>query len=102
MDIEFLGIVGVSAITVICFGVDFALKKIKSIPTDISSLICIILGAGLGVLGYFTMPEFPAHDVITAIAIGIVSGLAALGVDNLKLQAQSKKDKKECSDDGEF
>ena len=41
-------------------------------------------GAG-GVLGvaalYLGLPDFPAGDPLTAAAVGIVSGLAATGVD---------------------
>lgn len=29
----------------------------------------------------YTMPDFPAQDVINAVAIGIVSGLAATGIN---------------------
>ena len=38
-------------------------------------------GAVLGVAGMYVMPEFPAADPITAVAVGIVSGLAATGAD---------------------
>ena len=38
-------------------------------------------GAALGVAGMYTMPAFPAQDIINALAIGIVSGLAATGVN---------------------
>ncbi len=32
------------------------------------------------------MPEFPAADPITAVAVGIVSGLAATGADQIAKQ----------------
>ncbi|MCR5012235.1 MAG: phage holin family protein, partial [Lachnospiraceae bacterium] len=39
-------------------------------------------GAILGAVAFLIgMPDFPAADIITAIAVGIVSGLAATGVD---------------------
>ena len=38
-------------------------------------------GGVLGVAGMFLMADFPAGDVLTAAAVGIVSGLAATGVD---------------------
>ena len=40
------------------------------------------VGALLGALClYLGVPEFPATDIVTAIAVGIVSGLAATGVN---------------------
>ena len=49
------------------------------------------LGGGLGVLGYFFMPDYPAGDVLSAIAVGIVSGMAALGGRRLMGREGSKK-----------
>ena len=40
----------------------------------------------LGVLGLFMMPDFPATDYITALAVGIVSGLAATGINQVYKQ----------------
>ena len=34
----------------------------------------------------FTVPEFPAGDIINAIAVGIVSGLSATGADQIAKQ----------------
>ena len=51
--------------------------------------IPIIVGACggvLGVAGMFLMADFPAQDYLTAIAVGIVSGLAAVGVDQIGKQ----------------
>ena len=46
----------------------------------------------LGVAGLFVMPDFPAGDVITACAVGIVSGLAATGVDQMVKQMGKEGD----------
>ena len=40
----------------------------------------------LGVVGMFIMPDFPANDYLTAIAVGIVSGLAATGANQVYKQ----------------
>ena len=37
-------------------------------------------------LGLFMMPDFPATDYITALAVGIVSGLAATGINQVYKQ----------------
>ena len=45
-------------------------------------LLLSVAGAMLGVAGlYLGLPDFPAHDPLTALAVGIVSGLAATGVN---------------------
>lgn len=82
---EFLGITGVAAITVICF---LAAQAIKATPLDNKWLpvICGVLGGILGVVGSKVMPDFPASDILTAIAIGIVSGLAATGAHQIYKQ----------------
>lgn len=85
MDINIMGITGVAGITVICYLLAQAIKQTplanKWLPT-----LCGLMGAALGVAGMYTMPEFPAGDVITALAVGIVSGLAATGADQIAKQ----------------
>ena len=49
-------------------------------------LLTFLLGAALGILGMFIMPEFPASDYLTAAAVGIVSGLAATGINQVYKQ----------------
>ena len=44
------------------------------------------IAALLGVAAMYTVPEFPAGDIFTAIAVGIVSGLSATGADQLAKQ----------------
>lgn len=82
---EFMGITGIAAITVICY---LIAEMVKATPLDNKWLpaICGIVGAGLGVAAMFVMPEFPAADPITAVAIGIVSGLAATGANQIYKQ----------------
>ena len=80
MDISIFGIAGVAAITVICYLIG---QGVKASGLD-NKLIPVIVGACggvLGVAGMFLMADFPAGDVLTAAAVGIVSGLAATGVD---------------------
>lgn len=79
------GIASVAAITVICY---LAAQGIKATPLDNKWLpvICGVLGGGLGVVGMFFMPDFPATDILTAIAVGVVSGFAATGVNQIYKQ----------------
>ena len=48
--------------------------------------ICGTVGGILGILAMRIMPDFPATDYITAVAVGIVSGLAATGVNQIGKQ----------------
>lgn len=83
------GIAGVAAITVIAYVFGLIVKATplndKWIP-----IICGVAGAGLGIVGMLTMPDFPANDYISAAAVGIVSGLAATGVNQAVKQLSSK------------
>lgn len=84
------GIASVAAITVICY---LAAQGIKATPLDNKWLpvICGVLGGCLGVVGMFIMPDFPATDVLTSIAVGVVSGLAATGANQIYKQFTATK-----------
>lgn len=78
MDI--LGIVAIPVITVICYGVAEVIKA-TALDNKWLPAICIILGAILGVVALYVAPDVtPATDVLTALAIGIVSGGFATSV----------------------
>ncbi len=79
------GIAGVAAITVICF---LAGQIIKATSLDNKWLPCIVgvVGAALGLVGLWVMPDFPAQEPLTALAVGIVSGLASTGVHQIGKQ----------------
>ena len=79
------GIAGVAAITVIAYLIGSAVKATTLDNRWIPS-ICGTVGGILGVLAMRIMPDFPATDYITAIAVGIVSGLAATGVNQIGKQ----------------
>lgn len=79
------GMAGVAAITVIAYALGMVVKASNANNKWIP-ITCAIAGAALGVAGMFVMPDFPANDYITACAVGIVSGLAATGVDQLVKQ----------------
>ena len=89
MEFEFLGIASVAAITVICY---LAAQGIKATSLDNKWLpvICGTLGGILGVVALHVMPDFPAKDILTAIAVGIVSGLAATGAHQIYKQLVEK------------
>ena len=83
---EFMGITGVAGIVVICYLVGLVVKATPWNNNKIIPIVCGMAGAALGVAGMYVMPEFPATDPITAVAVGIVSGLAATGADQIVKQ----------------
>ena len=95
MDIFGIGIASVAAISVICY---LAGLIVKATPWDNNKLIpivCGVLGGILGVAAYMLgMPEFPAADYLTAAAVGIVSGLAATGINQAVKQLTNNKEEK--------
>lgn len=71
------------AIVVICYLIGMGIKLIPNVINDAIPFLVGVSGGILGVIGYFVMPNFPANDVVNAIAVGIVSGLASTGANQL-------------------
>lgn len=80
MDITSFGMGGVAVITIICYLVGQAVK-VTPLDNKYIPVIVGVCGGLLGIPGMMLMPDFPATDYMTAVAIGIVSGLAATGVN---------------------
>lgn len=83
MNIEF---VRVFSITVICLFVGFACKKFEKIKDEYIPVIVGLLGGVLGVAGMFIIPEYPASNIMDAVAVGIMNGLTAVGVHQIGKQ----------------
>lgn len=88
MDIASLGIASVAAITVICYLIGMGVKA-SGLDNKWIPIIMGVAGLMLGIVGMFIMPEFPCSDYITAAAIGIVSGFAATGIDQIGKQLKA-------------
>ena len=84
MDITTIG--SVTAIVAICYLIGLAVKAVPIIPDNLIPVIVGVCGGALGVVGLFVMPEFPAGDILNAIAIGIASGLASTGANQVYKQ----------------
>lgn len=82
------GIASVAAITVIAYLVGMAAKDVTIVEDKWIPVIVGVTGMILGVAGLYVMPDFPAKDAINAAAIGIVSGLAATGINQIGKQLQ--------------
>ena len=83
---ENFGIASVAAITVICYLVGLIVRA-SGVDNKYIPIACGLAGGVLGVAGlYLALPDFPAQDPLTALAVGIVSGLAATGVNQVAKQ----------------
>ena len=85
MDFASIGVASVAVITVICYLVGMIVKAC-GFDTKWIPIVVGVCGACLGVAGMYLMNDFPAQDYITAVSVGIVSGLAATGVDQIGKQ----------------
>ena len=75
----------VACITVCCYLIGIAVKVYGKIDKWIPVIVGAV-GAVLGVVGMYTIKEFPAQDVLNAIAIGIASGLSSTGINQITKQ----------------
>ena len=79
------GIVSCAAIVIICYLIGLGVKCIPNSKNDLIPVIVGVFGLILGVVAfYIQIPDFPASDVLTAAAVGVVSGLSATGVNEIK------------------
>lgn len=84
------GIGSVIAITVITYLIGMGCKAWERLDNKYIPVICGLVGAILGVVGMQTMADFPAKDVLNAVAVGIVSGLASTGANQIGKQLTGK------------
>lgn len=80
------GIAGVAAITAIVYVIGIIIKN-TNIDNKWIPAISGVAGILLGIVAFvISIPDFPASDIITAAAVGAVSGLAATGVNQISKQ----------------
>ena len=95
MNIMDLGFMPIPAIVVICYALAELVKSFdinnKFIPT-----ICMILGGLLGIVEMNVNASSVSGDFLSAVAIGVISGLSATGVHQAITQLAGKK-----ADEGE-
>lgn len=91
MDILNLAdIAAVPVITVIAF-LAAECAKLTPMPNEWLPALCGVVGAILGVVALYVSPTImPATDILSAIAVGIVSGLAATGAHQVYKQLSEK------------
>ena len=75
------GIASVAAIVAICYFIGLGVKA-SGIDNKWITVIVAAIGGILGVV----MPNYPATDILNAVAIGMVSGASATWIDQTKKQ----------------
>ena len=85
-EIMDFGIASVAAITVIAYLIGLIVKA-SGLDNKYIPAIVGVCGGLLGAAGlYLGLPDYPASDPLTAVAVGIVSGLAATGINQVGKQ----------------
>ena len=84
------GLTNVAVITVICYLIGEIIKLTK-INHKYIPVIVGIAGGILGIVAINVIPDFPASDRMTALAVGIVSGLAATGANQVVKQLKKSE-----------
>lgn len=79
----------VVSIVVITYLIGLAAKAIPNVKDNYIPIIVGVAGGILGVVGMYVIADFPANDVLNAIAVGIVSGLASTGVNQIYKQVKN-------------
>ena len=80
-----LEVVTVPVIAAIVYGVMAVYKH--AVWTSLIPVWAGILGIALGVAAYFLVPEaMPADNVLSAVLLGLASGLSATGLDQVYKQ----------------
>ena len=83
-----LGFIAFPAIVVICYLAGATLKAFNNETLDkFIPVICGFIGGVLGVVVFLTIPGYiPAQNWLMALAIGIVSGFASTGINQVYKQ----------------
>lgn len=85
-----LEIVPVVSIVVVCYLIGLLCKAVEFFPDKFIPVTAGFIGGLLGVAAFLTIPSFAAENWLMAIEIGIASGLASTGVN--QVWKQIKKD----------
>ena len=77
-------------IVVITYLVGMGAKASSKVKDELIPVFVGVVGGILGVVGMYVIPDFPATNVMDAVAVGIVSGLAFTGANQAYKQITKK------------
>lgn len=80
----------VLGIAVICYWVGSLIKACPEIQDKWIPVIVMGVGGIIGIPAMYIMKDFPAQDIISAIAVGIVSGAVSIAGNQLMKQAKKQ------------
>lgn len=86
-----LAVESVVSIIVITYLLGLGVKAIKPIENKFIPVIVGVAGGLLGIVGLYIIPDYPANNILDAIAVGISSGLASTGVNQIYKQLKTKE-----------
>lgn len=82
-----LGIASFAAITVVAYLVGYIWKTSDKLNDKWIPVVCGVSGCVLGIIALLIkVPDFPANDYLNAAAVGILSGFAATGINQIYKQ----------------
>lgn len=83
------GIVSYGAIVILCYLLGLIIKNIDKIDDKWIPASVGCFGLVLGVVAYIiNVPDFPAQNIFMAAAVGVISGFASTGINQLFKQLQ--------------
>lgn len=88
MDLS--GYVTVLPIVVICYLLGIFCKVNEKVKDKYIPVIVGVVGGILAIPAKYIMTNFPATDIITAVSVGIMSGLASTGVNQVFKQIKKQ------------
>lgn len=88
---DLLNYVTVLPIVVICYLVGIGCKVSSKISDRIIPVIVGVLGGIVAIPAMYLMRDFPAEDIITAISVGIMSGLTSTGINQVYKQHKKEE-----------
>lgn len=91
MDVSTMGTT-VLAITIIAYLFGEAVKALPIVKNEFIPVIVGFIGGILGIVGMYIIPDFPAQDWLNAMAVGIASGLASTGANQVLKQLFTKSE----------
>ena len=84
MELNFVSYV---TITVLCIGVGLIFKALPQVNDKWIPVALFFTGLILGVVAFLIgVPDFPANDILNAMAVGAWSGLGAVGLHQVYKQ----------------
>ena len=86
---DFTQVPTVVAIIVITYLIGYASKQIPQVKDNVIPIIVGVAGGVLGIAGMFVIPGYPADNILDAIAVGIVSGMASTGLNQIYKQVKN-------------